>query len=192
MAATQAQLDQIAALQAQIAMLMAALGPLAPVAVAAAAAPAVPSSGAPAGTPVVVAAPVTPPSAPAPGPVPDESDLHFLAQLVAATNSNPAAALLEQRVGAAQSNVLFNQAGPGNAAGSFYEPQQLKIIDLMVNGSPASVPPSFLMPGHPPYTVDQATTIVAKWAKQGEATTASKGWIIAFAGFLARYQAGQI
>ena len=191
MAATQAQLDQIAALQAQIAMLMAALGPLAPVAVAAAAAPAVPVSGAPVGT-TVVAVPTAPAPPPAPGPVPDESDLHFLAQLVAATNSNPAAALLEQRVGAAQSKVLINQAGPGNAAGSFYDPQQLKIIDLMVNGSPASVPPSFLMPGHPPYTVDQATTIVGKWARQGEATTAGKGWIIAFAGFLARYQAGQI
>ena len=107
----------------------------------------------------------------------------FLAQIVEAggfPTANKAEQILEKQLSPANFNLIRNQAGPGNAQGSFYDPQQIKVVDLMTNGS-ASV---FGGPAHPAYTADQANALVAKWNKQGEAVSATPAYVAAFAAFL--------
>jgi hypothetical protein len=121
------------------------------------------------------------------------SDIHFLAQLVAATTNTAIRQKADTSLAAActaqglDPNTVRNQAGAGSASGSFYDPQQLRVVDLMVDG----VPSVLNLPAHPPYTADQANAQVAHWGKH-EVVTATPEWVASFAAFLVRFNAGQV
>jgi hypothetical protein len=87
---------------------------------------------------------------------------------------------LEADLGADGTAKILNQAGPGSAQGSFYDPQQVKIAGMMGEGTAGT----FGNPPHPPYTVDEANAQVEKWEKQGENVTATPKWVRKMGDFL--------
>jgi hypothetical protein len=111
-----------------------------------------------------------------------QDELKLLAQLSTATYGgihDRANQALEAALGTAGMNTLLNQAGPGSAAGSFYDPQQIAATRMMAE------PGIF---GQPPKTAAQVWKTAQGWAQQGETLTLTQAWLASMATCIAAHQ----